>query len=209
MTGKTTIDNRKKVKLFIILPAVMLAIIVLRLGIDQVQGYMLAIKNLDAGNRKNAIMYFDRVINAHIPFSLIEEKAKAHLIRLADGFEKENELELALLCYETVRTSRHLARHFLVPDRESVKALNAKIASLKAVLLIRDGLVKDFNEGYERQMLIMQRDFSPSVAGSVAAVATFWAYIACIVLWILKGGRKYGFSACLFLAIWMTTLYFA
>lgn len=207
MTGKIIPDNGAR--LIIILPAVMLAIIVLRLVIDQAQGYMLAIKNLETGNKKNAIMYFDRVLNAHVPFSPLEEKARARLLRLAEGYEKENEPELALLCYETVRTTGYLTGRLSAPDGEGLKKLNARIASAKASLLAREGSAKDFNEGYERQMLIMRRDFSPSAAVSAVAVAAFLAYIACITLWIFKRERKYGFSACLFLAVWITALYFA
>ena len=134
----------KAMKFMLTIIACMVFIIVLRLSFDQWQGYSKAMENLKAGDRKGAVMYLDRVLNAHIPFSPIEYKAKMRLLSLASDFEGEKEYEVALLCYETVRTSRYLVRHFWVPDRREIPFLNDKIASIKAQLLVKDGIVKNF-----------------------------------------------------------------
>src|SRR5208283_5174186 len=125
--------------------------------------YSNGVEELGKGSYNNAIMYFERVLQAHIPFSPLEEKAKQHLIGLASVFEKGKEYEQALLYYETIRTSRYLTRHFFVPGSKDLPFLNERIASIKAQLLVKDGLVKDFKEGYDQQMGIMNKDYSPSV----------------------------------------------
>ncbi len=187
----------------------MLGIILLRLSLDQWQGYSQGLDSLNRNDYKGAIMYFDRVLNAYIPFSPLEKKAKTHLIELASKFEKEKEYELALLCYETVRTSRYLTRHFFIPDSKDIPFLNDKIASIKAQFLVKDGMVKNLKEGYEQQMGIMNKDFSPSVFWSIIAVSSFWTYIGFIVLWIFKRKRGYVFAFCISLVLWVTALYLA
>ncbi|MFA5353277.1 MAG: hypothetical protein WC291_03535 [Thermodesulfovibrionales bacterium] len=200
---------KKYLKNTALIIAAMLLIILLRLSLDQWQGYSRGMEGLNHGDYKAAIMHFDRVINAHIPFSPLEEKAKRHLVKLGGGFESRGDLELALVCYETVRTSRYLARHFWVPDMDEIRVLNRRIASIKATLLVKDGMVKDFKEGYEQQMGIMNKDFAPSVFWSLVVVTSFWAYIGFIVLWILKRREVFiaAFSAAF--VLWAVGLYLA
>ncbi len=199
----------KRIKHAFIIALCMIGILLLRLSFDQFQSYSNGAADLKKGNYNNAIMYFDRVLHAHIPFSPLEEKAKNHLIGLASMFEKEKEYEPALLCYETIRTSRYLTRHFFVPGSKDIPFLNDRIASIKAQLLVKDGLVKDFKEGYDQQMGIMNKDFSPSVFWSVVAVAAFWAYIGFIVLWIFKRKSLYVYIVCLAFIVWLAGLYMA
>ena len=184
-------------------------LIILRLSLDQWQGYSNGMESFGKGDYKSAVMYFDRVLNAHIPFSPIEKKAKLRLTELASGFEKEKKYELALVCYETIRTSRYLTRHFLIPDSKDIPFLNDRIASIKAQLLVKDGMVKDFKEGYDQQMGIMNKDFSPSVSWSVVAVAAFWTYIGFIALWIFKRKPVYIYIFCSAFIVWIAGLYLA
>ncbi len=186
-----------------------LAVIIFRLSLDQWQGYNSGIKSLSAGDQKDAIMYFDRVLNAHIPFSPLEKNSRRHLLALASKYEKEGEPELALLCYETIRTSSYLTSHFFVPGSKDIPFLNDRIASIKAQLLVKDGMVKDFKEGYDQQMGIMNKDYSPSVFWSLVAVSAFWAYIGFIVLWIFKRKKVYISVFCIAFIIWVTGLYLA
>lgn len=186
-----------------------LTLIILRLCLDQWQGYRQGMESLEKGDYKSGVMYFDRVLNAHIPCSPLEKKAKEHLLMFAERFERNNELELALVCYETIRTSRYLTRHFFIPDSKDIPFLNNKIASIKARLLLKDGMVKDFKEGYDQQMGIMNKDFSPSVFWSLIAVCAFWSYIGFIVLWIFKRKPVYIYIFCLAFIAWVAGLYFA
>lgn len=201
--------HKREIGKFFFVLVIMAGIVLLRLFLDQWQGYNAAMKSLAASDRRSAIMYFDRVLNAHIPFSPIEAKAKNHLLKLASDFEGEKEYELSLLSYETVRTSRYLVRHLWVPDKDDIPFLNDKIASNKARLLVKDEMVKDFKEGYDQQMMIMSKDFSPLVFWSIIAVIAFAAYIGFIVLWIFKRKKIYiaAFSLCFI--VWIVALYIA
>jgi tetratricopeptide (TPR) repeat protein len=187
----------------------MISIILLRLSFDQWQSYSNGAEDLKKGNYSNAIMYFDRVLNAHIPFSPLESKAENNLLALGAKFENEKEYELALLCYETLRTSRYLTRHLLIPDNYLIPFLNNKIASIKAQFLVKDGMVRDFNEGYNQQMAIMNKDFSPSIFWSLVAVAAFWTYLGFVVLWIFNRKPLYIFVVCMAFVAWLTGLYLA
>ena len=193
----------------ILISSSIVILITLRLSLDQWQGYNNSMESLGKGDYKSAVMYFDRVLNAHIPFSPLEKKAKLRLTELAARFEKEHKYELALVCYETIRTSRYLTRHFFIPDSRDIPFLNDRIASIKAQLLVKDGMVKNFKEGYDQQMGIMNKDYSPSVFWSLAAVSAFWAYIGFIVLWIFKRKRAYIYIFCIAFIIWIMALYLA
>ncbi len=187
----------------------MIGILLLRLSFDQLQSYSNGVEDLKKGNYNNAVMYFERVLQAHIPFSPLEEKAKNHLIGLASVFEKEKEYEQALLCYETIRTSRYLTRHFFVPGSKDLPFLNGRIASIKAQLLVKDGLVKDFKTGYDQQMGIMNKDYSPSAFWSLVAVSAFWAYFGFIMVWIFKRKGIYVYVCCIAFIVCQTGLYIA
>jgi hypothetical protein len=200
---------RKTIKDVCVIALCVLGILLLRLSFDQLQNYRNGVDDLKKGDYNNAVMYFERVLHAHIPFSPLEKKAKAHLLGLASKFEKQKEYELALLCYETLRTSRYLTRHFFVPAGGDIPFLNDRIASIKAQLLVKDEMVRDFKEGYDQQIGIMTKDFSPSVFWSVVSVAAFWAYIGFIVLWIFKRKQAYIYIFCLAFIVWVMGLYMA
>lgn len=209
MIDNQTLSYKRYIKYITVIIACMFASILLRLSLDQWQGYSNGMKSLKKNDYKSAIMYFDRVMNAHIPFSPLESKAKGHLLNLAEKFEKENEPELALVCYETIRTSRYLTRHFYIPDKKDIPFLNDRIATIKANLLLKDGMVQGFKEGYNQQMGIMNKDFSPSVFWSLIAVTSFWAYIGFIITWIIKRKNIYIYVFCFSLILWITALYLA
>lgn len=200
---------KKYLKSTVIIILAMLLIIVLRLSLDQWQGYSQGMQSLNRHDYSGAIMYFDRVLNAHIPFSPLEEKAKAHLLKIGAELEARGELEHALVCYETIRTSRYLARHLWIPDGDEIPALNRRIASVKATLLVKDGMVKGYKEGYDQQMGIMSKDFSPSASWSLVVVLSFWAYIGFIILWIMKRERVYILAFSSAFVIWAVGLYLA
>jgi hypothetical protein len=204
-----TLSAKRRIAAAVCVSLAIFLIVFLRVLFDQWQGYDQGMDSLAKGDKKNAVMYFDRALNAHIPFSPVEQKAKDEMLKLAVKYEADHEYELALLCYETVRTSRYLARHFWVPDNESIPAWNDRIASIKATLLVRDGMVKDFRQGYDQQMAILSKDYSPSVFWSLIVVISFWAYIGLIVLWIFKRQRFCVPAIIFFFLLWITALYLA
>jgi len=199
----------KKLKNACIIALCMTGILLLRLSFDQFQNYSSGNEALKKGSYINAIMYFERVLHAHVPFSPLENKARNDLMGLAARFEKEKDYEPALLCYETLRTSRYLTRHFFVPGSRELPFLNDRIASIKAQLLLKDGMVKGFREGYDQQMGIMSKDYSPSVFWSLVAVSAFWAYLGFIALWILRRKGVYVYIFCFAFIVWLTGLYMA
>lgn len=204
-----SINKRRVLKSATVVIVCMLVLILLRLVIDQVQWYRTALRYLDSGDKKDAIMYFERVMNAHVPFSPFEEKAKRYLLEIASGFENEGKYELALLGYETVRSSRYLTRSFYLPDSEDIPFLNKKIAFIKAELLVKNGTESDLRSGYERQIQIMHKDYSPSVSWSIITIVSFWVYIITILAWILASQRGYLFASCLSFIMWIIALYIA
>ena len=203
------VHARKIIKEAVIIAVCVACTLLLRLSLDQWQSYSKGTEELKKSNYSNAVMCYDRVLNAHIPFSPLENKAERNLLALGAKFEKEKEYELALLCYETIRTSRYLTRHFFIPGASRIPYLNSRIAAIKAGALVRDGLVRDYKEGYDQQMGIMSKDFSPSVFWSLITVAAFWAYIGFIILWILKRKPAYVFVFCVAFIVWLTGLYMA
>jgi hypothetical protein len=70
-------------------------------------------------------------------------------------------------------------------------------------------MVKDFRQGYDQQMAILSKDYSPSVFWSLIVVISFWAYIGLIVLWIFKRQRFCVPAIIFFFLLWITALYLA
>jgi hypothetical protein len=187
----------------------MLFMILIRLGIDQSQWYGAGIEKIKAGDKRGAIMCFDRVLNARIPFSPLEEKTRNYLLSLASEFENNNEHELALLCYETMRSSQYLNRSFYLPFNKDIPLLNDKIAALKTGLLVKEGFVNDPRAEHRHQMEILQKAYSPSIYLSLAVIISFIAYIVAVIGWIINQKKNYLFAALLFFVVWIITLYSA
>lgn len=184
-------------------------LIVARLALDQWQGYYSAQESFKDGDYKATIMYYDRVLNAHIPFSPFESKVKSNLLKLADKLESDKEYELSLLCYETIRTSRYLSRHLKIPHEKELSFLNDKIAAIRAQLLTNEGMAKDYRAAYTQQIEIMKKDYSPSVLWSFLSVVSLGGYIGFIVMWILQRKKGYAWALGVCLVMWMTSLYMA
>jgi hypothetical protein len=181
-------------------------LIIARLGVDQLQNYRLGVAQLRAGDTIQSIMYFDRVLNAHIPFSPFEGHARKRLAGLASQFEEGEEYEQALLCYETLRSTMYLTRHFFLPFSGELKGINHKIALLKSKILEREGAIKNFQAGYDAQMEILHRDVSPSVMWSSLAVLSFFLYIGLVVLWIAQRRKVYAVMSLFSFMAWVSLL---
>lgn len=201
---------QKKTIIFIALAILFIVgAISVRLAVDQMQAYGQAQESVKAGDGRLAVMYLDRVLNAHIPFSPLERRAREQLLALAAQHEAQGDTAFALVCLETIRTSRYLARHVFIPDGGEIPALNNRIAAIKVRLLAKDGLAADVRSGHQQQMDILEKDFSPALFWSLVAVAAFWAYVVALALWVLWRRKGHIALSGLSFFIWIASLYLA
>lgn len=182
-------DFLPKAKLALTILLAMLGLVVLRLGLDQAESYRIAIEAQSQGDHRRAVVSFERVLNAHIPFSPTERSASEMLKRIGTELENKGEPELALLCFETLRASRYLSRHVVMPGSADISFLNNKIAFLKTEFLVGQDKTLDRNRVYKNQMVILEKDFQPSILWSVGCVLFMGAFLVlgfCCALGKLK-----------------------
>jgi hypothetical protein len=182
-------------------------LIVLRLGADQILGYRAAMEHLGRGDAKNAIMYFGRVLEAHIPYSPVERRSWDRLLELAAGFEEEGDMTMTLLCYETARSSRYLSRHLLLPDGRHIASLNSRIASIKAGMIARSDPGRSREAAFAEQMRTLGRDYSPRLLPAVCSMIIFFLFISASAAWGWTMRRRYALWALVLFLLWITALY--
>lgn len=188
---------------------VMAGLIILRLGFDQVQNYKTAAAAIQKGDAKHAIMYFDRVMTAYIPFSPLVGKSRDAVIELGTDLKRKHDLNLALLCFETVRTSIYQTRHLFLPDAGRLKSLNTEIAAIKAEMISGAAAGPGYIAAYDGQMKIAGRDFSPALLPSVFVVIFFAGYLVFVTVWAVSGRRQSAVFGLVMFALWLTALYLA
>lgn len=159
----------------------------LRLFVDQWTFWNEAKKSLDKAMYSEAIMHLDRVSNNYLPFSPYNYMAIKKLEELGSHFLDQNELELALLAYETLRTSLYLTRHFYLREKSLLEVLNQKIAEIRSYQLLRSYAVQDIDIHKSQQIDILTKDYSPDEKLSLICVFTFFFFIFSCLLWIITG----------------------
>ncbi len=184
---------------------VCLVLVIGRLVADQVQSYRIAQEYLAQKNAVGAVVSLGRVLDAHIPLSPWEERASGQLLALAEALEAAERPREALLAFETWRSSRHLSRHWTLPDAVKVSGVEDRIARLKAGLSRHAG--SDPGAAYIRHLRLLRRDYSPSIVWSATCAGLFIAEIVMAALWAWRGGAGLALGALACMAGWLLALW--
>jgi hypothetical protein len=179
----------------------------IRLLLDQLKYFHLSQAMLQQGKPEAAITYLDRVMCAHIPFSIIEKKARDQIYRLGEEYLMRGELQMALLCYETIRSSLYQARHLFIPNRELLKFLNTRIAVIRYRLLMNDESKSDFESNIQDEITNLETDYSPPIVVSLFCILSFFCNVYFCYAWIWLRKKIFLIFSLLFLGSWIFLLY--
>lgn len=86
-------------------------IVLIRLFLDQSHWLSMADNSYQNKNYIQAIVYNDRVLQAHIPFSPYEEKAKSNLMKIAKWGEENKDYKITSISIETLKSSSLYTDH--------------------------------------------------------------------------------------------------
>ncbi len=87
---------------------------------------------------KDAITSYEWTIRMYTPLSGEVEDACEKLWFIADKYEKEGQLDLALIAYRSLRSSIYSIKSFYLPYGEWIKLTDEKIKGLLAILKLRE-----------------------------------------------------------------------
>ncbi len=194
------------IKRFIYFGFLVLFLLLLKLFFEQATSFKLGLNDLYEEDYTAAIAHFDRVLNAHLPYSPLEKMAIEHLISIKEISEKNGHLEMALLCVETIRTSRYLCRHFWIPDSQSLANVDKEVARLRAKIIATQSPNENEEENFKEQLTLVKARHDPSLPWSMGAGLSFILYLVSTVNWIRKDSRVSLLSSLGFLAIWILCL---
>lgn len=139
----------------------------------------------------DSVKAYERVILNHFPLSPYTKKAVNKLLEQCEVF-KENDGKL--YCYETLRSSLIQIRSFYQPYSEVIEKIKPKIAELRAKEKIaweyNTLTMKDYDQIYSEQMVILNYDNAPSLFWSIVTVSSLLGWIGSIIIVIFKGLTK-------------------
>ena len=74
-----------------------------------------------------AITYFDRSLHWYAPINPYLEKAATRLWEIGERAEKDKDIRLALIAYESIRNSFYGTRHVFTPGEDWVQRAESKV----------------------------------------------------------------------------------
>lgn len=181
---------------------VIISVLCLRLYIDQADCWNQAEGSLSRAMYSEAIMYLDRVCNNYLPLSPYNKMAIKRLDEMGSQFLSKNELELALLAFETLRSSLYLTRHFHIREKSFLMVLDKKIADVRALLLLKNYLGQDIDTLKSQQIDILTKDYSINEKLAIFCVLCFFMFICCCLIWINTGRCFFFFGTVILFLCW-------
>lgn len=167
-------------------------------------------------NLSEAITHFERSIHWYTPFNKYVADSAKRLWEIGEKAEKQNDTQLALLAYRSLRSSFYAVRSFYTPYKEWINKCDEKISSLVASqdTPFESEKKKSFDQRKAEALKILKTDRAPHVGWSIFLEIGFVGWVTCTIMFILKvftgekgfKGRKalfWGPFIILFYAMWI------
>lgn len=84
------------------------------------------------GQTIRAITFFDRSIHWYTPFNPYVERSARRLWEIGEKAQREGDGKLALIAFETIRSGFYGASHIVVPGKDWIAKVDAKLLELGA-----------------------------------------------------------------------------
>ena len=150
------------------------------------------------GDFHSALMHYERAVHWHIPGSSSEKRSLERVWEIGQKMEEKGEKEKALEAYWTLRNSLYGVRSFYTPKRNWIERADERIAALWTEREPHSAEEKKMPSGERKShyLQLLKKDWAPKVGWAAAAVAGFFGWVGCILVFIFSfrrtGGRVHG-----------------
>jgi hypothetical protein len=110
----------------------LLLILWLRVFYGSMEDYKTGETLLKENQTIRAITYFDRSLHWYAPFNPYLERAAIRLWEIGEKAQKEGDLRMARIAFESIRNASYGATHVFTPGREWIKRTESRIDRLAA-----------------------------------------------------------------------------
>ena len=170
-------------------------------------------------NYTKATTHYERAIQWHIPGSSIPTLAAEKLWHISLFYESKNQTDEALKTCRLLRGAFYSTRSFFTPGKKWINLCNEKIAHWMASKpdLINEA-PRSFESRKKKFLNNLQADRSPYTFWAILTEVGFFGWVACAVLFLIKGvtptaGLKtrpafiYSTAFLLFYTIWILGMF--
>lgn len=132
-----------------------------------------------------AITYFDRSLHWYAPINPYLEKAATRLWEIGEKAQKEGDLRMARIAFESIRNASYGTTHVFTPGKEWIRRAESKIDELSGAKGNKeDGNTEPWNP---------KREPHPHALWSVAVVLGFLGWVGSVLGFIFAAsGRELG-----------------
>jgi hypothetical protein len=116
----------------------LLLILWLRVFYGSMQDYKTGETLLKENQTIRAITYFDRALHWYAPINPYLERAATRLWEIGEKAEKEGDLRMARIAFESIRNASYGTTHVFTPSKEWIKRAESRINKLAAGTSHRD-----------------------------------------------------------------------
>jgi hypothetical protein len=129
-----------------------------------------------------AITYFDRSLHWYAPINPYLEKAATRLWEIGERAEKEGDLRMARIAFESIRNASYGTTHVFTPGKEWIKRVESKIDELSGAKGQKgDGTTEPWSP---------KKSPHPHALWSVAVVLGFLGWVGSVLGFILAASSK-------------------
>ncbi len=129
-----------------------------------------------------AITYFDRSLHGYAPINPYLEKAATRLWEIGERAEKEGDLRMARIAFESIRNASYGTTHVFTPGKEWIRRAESKINGLSGA--------KDQKEDVNPEPWSPKRGPHPHALWSVAVVLGFLGWVGSVLGFIFAASGK-------------------
>ena len=144
---------------------------------------------LAATKPERALEHYERVIHWHVPFLSLSNDAAEKMWSYALNYEQQGNTEKALNTYRVLRGAFYAARSLYTPGKDWILRCNEKIAGLMASKPAdsKAEQKKSFDERKAEYLQLLSRKKPPHPEWALLTELSFFGWILCSFIFILKG----------------------
>ncbi len=211
-----TESTKKNIITIIIIASIMALMVIVKVYYGSMVEFNRGEEAFSKQDLSEAITHFERSIHWYTPFNRYVAGSAERLWEIGKIAEKQNDTQLALLAYRSLRSSFYAVRSFYTPYKEWINKCDEKISTLVASQETPFESVKkkSFDQRKTEALKILKTDNAPHVGWSIFLEIGFVGWVTCTIIFIFKvftgekgfEGRKamfWGPFIILFYAMWL------
>ena len=188
MSGQT----KKNIYTTIMTATIMLLMVFFKVYYSSMKEFHLGEDAFHKRDLNMAITHFERAIHWYTPFNQYVSGSAKGLWEIGEMAEKQNDSEVALLAYRTLRSGFYAVRSFYTPYKDWIDKCNEKISAILASQEVPSGsdTGKSFEERKREALKTLKTESAPHVGWSIFLEIGFVGWVACTILLIFHGIKR-------------------